>query len=132
MRSRSGNGSGAGRRTREARLGGGKGHGPLGPLETTVLRAVLACARDEAYAIPIRAEIVQRTGREVSRGAVYTTLGRLLEKGLLESRMSQPMAVRGGRSRRCYTVTAVGMAALHSTEASLVDAWGPLRPAEER
>jgi len=41
---------------------------PLGEFEQLVLLAVMRLA-DTAYAVPIRQEIEQRTGRTVTRGA---------------------------------------------------------------
>lgn len=75
--------------------------------ELVVLLA-LARLRDEAYGVTVRREIEGRGGRPVSIGAVYATLARLAEKGLVESELSAPVAVRGGRSRRYYRLTAAG------------------------
>ena len=48
----------------------------------------------EVYGVPIVDEIERRTGRSVSRAAVYVTLRRLEQKGLLSSFMSEPTAER--------------------------------------
>ena len=55
------------------------------------LYVLLAATRlgDEAYGGSIRREIEARTGRPVSIGALYTTLGRLGEKGLLTQEASE-------------------------------------------
>ena len=74
----------------------------LGEFEHLVLLAVLRVGED-AYAVPVRAEIESRAGRAVSRGALYTTLDRLEQKGLLRSRLGDPLPERGGRARRYYT-----------------------------
>jgi DNA-binding PadR family transcriptional regulator len=94
----------------------------LGEFEQIVLLAVLRLG-DEAYAIPIREEIAARTGRAVARGALYTALERLESKRCLRSRMSAPLAERGGRSRRYYSVTPAGLAAVRSTRQSLLSLW---------
>ena len=60
---------------------------------------------DEAYGAAIRREIEERTGRPVSIGAVYATLGRLTDKELVESWLSDPLPVRGGRSRKHFRLT---------------------------
>ncbi|HEY1501073.1 MAG TPA: helix-turn-helix transcriptional regulator [Acidobacteriaceae bacterium] len=83
----------------------------LGEWEQIVLLAVLRC-ESNAYGVPIRDEISLCTGREPSTGALYTTLDRLEDKGLLRSRMGTPTAERGGRARRFFTVTAQGKAAI--------------------
>ena len=82
------------------------------------LYVMLALARlgDEAYGAAIRREIEDRTQRPVSIGAIYATLGRLDDKGLLGSWASEPRPVKGGRSRKFYHLTAAGERALqHST-----------------
>jgi PadR family transcriptional regulator, regulatory protein PadR len=86
----------------------------LGEFEYAVLLSVLHLAED-AYAVPIRELIEQRTGRPVARGALYTGLERLEAKGCLKSRMGDPSEERGGKARRYYSVTAAGMKALRST-----------------
>ena len=86
----------------------------LGEFEYAVLLAVVHLDAD-AYAVPIRELIEQRTGRPISRGALYTGLDRLESKGCLKSRMGDPTEERGGKARRYYSVTAAGMKALRST-----------------
>jgi PadR family transcriptional regulator, regulatory protein PadR len=94
----------------------------LGEFEQVVLLAILRLG-DDAYAIPVREEIGARTGRSVARGALYTALERLETKGCLTSRMSEPLPERGGRSRRYYTVTATGLAALRASREALLALW---------
>jgi DNA-binding PadR family transcriptional regulator len=83
----------------------------LGEFEQVILLAILRL-RDDAYGVTIRTELADRTGRNVAPGAVYTALERLETKGLITSRMSDPTPQRGGRAKRCVTVTAAGMEAL--------------------
>lgn len=94
----------------------------LGEFEQVVLLAILRL-QDNAYAIPIREEIEAKTGRAVSRGALYTALDRLETKRCLRSRMSAPIAERGGRSRRYFTVTPAGLAALRAARHALQQLW---------
>ena len=61
------------------------------------------CGSARAYAVPVREQIESRTGRTVARGALYTTLDRLEAKGLLRSRLGDPLPERGGRPRRYFT-----------------------------
>lgn len=82
------------------------------------LYIMLALVRlgDEAYGVAIRQEIEARTGRPVSIGAVYATLGRLGDKKLVDFRISEPLPVQGGRSRKYFRLTPQGREALdHST-----------------
>jgi PadR family transcriptional regulator len=94
----------------------------LGEFEEVVLLAVLRL-EDEAYAIPIREEIRRRAHRRVARGALYTALDRLEEKGLLTSRMSDPRPERGGRSRRYFKATARALTALRASRRARLGLW---------
>jgi DNA-binding PadR family transcriptional regulator len=78
------------------------------------LYLMLAVTRlgDDAYGVTIRREIEERTGRPVSIGAVYATLGRLGDKGLVNFRESDPLPVQGGRSRKYFSLTTAGQEAL--------------------
>lgn len=94
----------------------------LGTLELATLLAV-ARLQDEAYGLAIRRDLGSRTGRDYSVGAVYTTLQRLEDKGLLTSRHSDPLPVRGGRSRRHFTLTGAGARALRDAERHAALIW---------
>ncbi len=72
-----------------------------------------------AYGAAIRRDIENNTSRQVSIGAVYATLGRLADKGLVESWSSEPLPVRGGRSRKHFRLTPTGERALRHTVAML-------------
>jgi PadR family transcriptional regulator PadR len=74
---------------------------------------------ESAYGAAIRREIEARTGRPVSIGAVYATLGRLADKELVESWMSDPLPVRGGRSRKHFRLTPEGEGSLRHTVSML-------------
>jgi DNA-binding PadR family transcriptional regulator len=84
---------------------------PLGDFEQLVLLGVLRLG-DEAYGAAIRQEIHQRSGRDVSINAVYTTLDRLEGKGLLRSAVGKPTPQRGGRRRKFYALRPAGATAL--------------------
>jgi PadR family transcriptional regulator, regulatory protein PadR len=89
----------------------------LGEFEQIVLLGILRL-EDRAYGVTIRAEIAKCTGREPSPGALYTTLDRLEEKGLVASRLGDPTPQRGGRAKRYFTVTKKGGAALSRAQQS--------------
>jgi DNA-binding PadR family transcriptional regulator len=80
----------------------------LGELEQVVLLALLRLG-GTAHGASIRAEILDRTGRSITPGAIYPTLDRLEARGLLRSRLGEPTPERGGRARRHFTVTAAGL-----------------------
>ena len=83
----------------------------LGEFEQVVLLAILRAA-DNAYGVTIRAEIEVCTGRDPSPGALYTTLDRLEEKGLVASGFGEPTPQRGGRAKRYFLVTSIGIDAI--------------------
>jgi DNA-binding PadR family transcriptional regulator len=101
---------------------------PLGEFEQLVLLAVLR-AGDGAYGTRILEEIAACGGRRVSRGALYVTLARLEEKGLLLARSGDPSPARGGRPRRYLRVSAAGLRALRASRATLLRLWAGLETA---
>ena len=76
----------------------------LGEFEHMVLLAIMRLGDGDAYAVPVRDEIVRCTGRDVSRGSIYITLDRLETKGYLKSRLADPTPERGGLSNRYYSL----------------------------
>lgn len=83
------------------------------------LYVMLAVARlgPDAYGARVRQAIEDRTGRPVSIGALYATLARLADKGMLTLRESDPEPGQRGRPRKFARLTAEGEAATrHSAE----------------
>jgi PadR family transcriptional regulator PadR len=89
----------------------------LGEFEQLVLFAVLRL--DDASGIAIHDEIETRTGRDVSPGAIYTTLGRLEERGFVSSEVLSPEPGKVGRPRKRYTLQPRGAKALREAYAGL-------------
>ena len=83
----------------------------LRDFEQIVLLAILRLG-DNAYGTAIRNEIAACTDRAPAPGALYTTLDRLEEKGLVTSKFGDPTPQRGGRAKRYVTVTATGLRAI--------------------
>jgi PadR family transcriptional regulator, regulatory protein PadR len=98
----------------------------MGEFEQLVLLAILHLDND-AYGMEVRTEIERRTGREVSYGAVYTTLDRLEQKGYVAHRMGDAAPVRGGRARKYFSVLPEGRAALRATQEVLRTMWEGVR-----
>jgi PadR family transcriptional regulator PadR len=87
----------------------------LGQFEQVVLTAVLALD-DNAYGVTIHAKVEELSRpRKVTRGAVYATLDRMEDKGLLASWLSEPTKERGGRARRHYRLEKPGRQALRES-----------------
>jgi DNA-binding PadR family transcriptional regulator len=96
--------------------------GYLGELEQMILLAVLQL-NGEAFGTHVLQELSERVGRTVSRGALYVTLDRLEEKGMLTSRLGDPTPRRGGKPKRYLTVTPVGLAALRRSRTAWMRLW---------
>jgi PadR family transcriptional regulator PadR len=103
----------------------------LSALESLLMTAILL-QHNNAYGAAIfdRAGELAKPAR-VSYGSLYPTLERLEKKGFLKSKFGDPIPERGGKSRRYFTVTAAGQAALRRSDAladkihsSLAEAWG--------
>ena len=90
----------------------------LGSLEQIVMLAVMRLGSD-AYGMTVRREIEERTGREISIGAVYATLERLEAKGYVSSFTGEPTAERGGRAKRHFKIEPAGHRVLSASQEAL-------------
>lgn len=86
----------------------------LGRFEELILLAMLRLGPG-AYGLALRREVEERTGREVSTGALYTALKRLEQRGLVSSQVGEPTAERGGRRKRHYCLEDPGVVALQNS-----------------
>jgi PadR family transcriptional regulator, regulatory protein PadR len=102
----------------------------LGTFEQAVLLALVrphTPLGKEAYGRAILKEVQHRLRREVAAGAVYATLDRLEQKGLVSSRLAPGGASRGGRPRRHYAIEPDGLRALNDARAAADRLWAGLR-----
>ena len=97
----------------------------LGEFELLVLLAALRLG-EHAHPVSMVKEIHERAGRVVQRAAVYVTLQRLEDKGLVASWLGNPSAERGGKARRHVRVTRDGKAAVREARAALQSMWAGL------
>lgn len=97
----------------------------IGEFEEIVLLTV-GILYGNAYGITIKDEIESRLEREVSVGALQTTLRRLEKKGLLTSQHGETEASRGGRPKLFFTITAYGKNTLAETRKSREKLWSAL------
>lgn len=107
----------------------------LGAVDQLVMLAILhltAAGTDEVYGVPIVDEIERRTARQLSRVAVYMALRRLEHKGLVSTRMGEPLQQRGGKARRCVRVTRSGLQALRESRLAVDQMWRGLDPRLEK
>jgi DNA-binding PadR family transcriptional regulator len=103
----------------------------LGAVEQLVLLAILhltGAGIEDVYGVPIMDEIERRTARHVTRVAVYIALRRLEHKGLVSTRMGEPVQQRGGKARRCVKVTRTGLQALRESRLAVDQMWHGLDP----
>lgn len=90
----------------------------LGEFEQIVLVALLQLGKN-AYGMAVRREIEERTGRQVSIGAVYATLERLETKRYVSSFAGDPTPERGGRAKRFFKIEQDGRRALRESQEAL-------------
>jgi PadR family transcriptional regulator PadR len=102
----------------------GKGEN-LGELEYLVVIALLRVHQsgEEAYGMAVLRELHETAGRKATIGAVYGTLDRLEEKGLVGSWKGDPDPVKGGKARRYFRVEPAGYTALAETRATMDRMW---------
>ncbi|MCR9252644.1 MAG: helix-turn-helix transcriptional regulator [bacterium] len=86
----------------------------LGEFEELVL-LIVAVLNDNAYGVNVMEEILKQTGRKVNISAVHTALDRLENKSLLSSHLGGATKTRGGRRKRFFTVTKVGLEVIQET-----------------
>jgi DNA-binding PadR family transcriptional regulator len=95
----------------------------LGQFEQLVLTAILTL-RENAYGVTIHAKVQELARpKSVALGAVYVTLDRLEDKGLVASWLSDPTPERGGRARRYYRLEALGERALEESVVTAKRIW---------
>jgi PadR family transcriptional regulator PadR len=94
----------------------------LGVFEQAVLLAVVHL-RGEGYGRTILKEVQTRLARPVTASAVYATLDRLEDKGLVASRAGRGTPARGGRAKRHFAVTGSGIRALNDSRAVAKNIW---------
>jgi PadR family transcriptional regulator PadR len=94
----------------------------LGAFEQAILLSVVRLGGD-AYGRAVLKEVQSRLKRDVSAGALYTTLDRLEKRALLRSRLEPGSVARAGRPRRFYSVTGAGARALNESRATVDKIW---------
>jgi DNA-binding PadR family transcriptional regulator len=85
----------------------------LAAFDVSCLVAVVACGAN-AYGIPIHEEVKNLVSplRSIALSAVYRTLDRLEQRGLVSSWYGEATPERGGRAKRYFRVTAAGRESL--------------------
>lgn len=97
----------------------------LGEFEELVLLAV-ASLDDNAYAVSIQAELLERVERKANVSAIHTALYRMEDKGLLESSRGGAIAKRGGKNKRLFKVTTYGFKMLRESKLVRESFWNTI------
>lgn len=90
----------------------------MGKFELAVLAAIVRL-RDDAYGRRLHSDLESRLGKTVPMGQIYVALARLEDKRLIASALGDPTAVRGGRAKRYYWLTADGERAFRAETTAL-------------
>lgn len=64
---------------------------------------------EEAYGIAVYDHINKITGKNLAVGGIYYPLERLVKQGYLKAEQGEPTPVRGGKSKRYYRLTELGI-----------------------
>ena len=83
----------------------------IGEFEEIVL-LITAILHEEAYAVKVMEEIKSQTDRKANISGVHTAMDRLEKKGYLQSYMGGATTERGGRRKRFFKVTNLGVQVL--------------------
>jgi len=94
----------------------------LGEFEQFLLLSILKLDNN-AYGSAIRQLLAVTIDRDVTIGALYTTLERLEKKGLIESHIGEVTPERGGRAKKYFKVAAKGQHALKRSKGALNAMW---------
>lgn len=96
--------------------------GTAQPLQAAAFHILLALADADRHGYAIMQEVAERTGgrTRLNPGTLYTTIGRLLEQGLIEELRQRP-AGRDDERRRYYRLTPDGRRAAQQELARLGD-----------
>ncbi|TWX51127.1 PadR family transcriptional regulator [Colwellia hornerae] len=97
----------------------------LGEFEHLVLLSVMHLGED-AYGVTVRRHLKNTIDRDVSIGALYSTVERLEKKGLITSKKGEAKAERGGKAKRYFKLTSDGITNLKYTKDKLELMWEKL------
>ncbi|MFT4738093.1 MAG: PadR family transcriptional regulator PadR [Cyclobacteriaceae bacterium] len=96
--------------------------GYLGEFEELVLLTIANLGK-EAYGLALLRDINERAKRNLSIGAMHSTLTRLEEKGHITSYLGEPTHERGGRRKRFFELTANAITALNDMKSLRDELW---------
>lgn len=80
----------------------------LTKLEENVLLAILKL-HNNAYIVTIKLSLEKFLGKDISFGALYLSLNRLIREGYLRTEIGEAVAQKGGRAKKYYRLTKTGV-----------------------
>jgi DNA-binding PadR family transcriptional regulator len=88
--------------------------------------------RDNAYGVEILKYVSEKTGTEWSIGSIYVPLDRLARLGFVESSLGESTAKRGGKRKRYFHITRLGMETLKENKRIQDEMWSEMpKPATQ-
>jgi PadR family transcriptional regulator PadR len=94
----------------------------LGDLEFLVMLALIRLG-EEAYGVTIGREIELHGKRPAALGSVYAVLDRLERRGWVRSELGEATPERGGRAKRHFHITPLGLKEVKSAQQVLIGMW---------
>ena len=94
----------------------------LSRADEILLLAILRL-KEDAYAVTIVKEVEERTGKTLTFGSLWVSLDVLYKRGLVDKRMDDPSAKRGGRPRIYYSLTPAGVETLEKVSEFQKEIW---------
>ncbi len=82
--------------------------------------------RENAYGVTIRNQINEATGKTWAYGALFVMLCRLEKKGYLTSHFADPSSQRGGKSKRIFKLSSLGVKALREIRKVQISVWSEI------
>ncbi len=79
--------------------------------------------KDEAYLVAIRERINRLLEQDLTIGAIHIPLTKLEKAGLITSTFGEATPIRGGRRKRIYTITAIGLELLKEYKKKQDNLW---------
>ena len=95
----------------------------IGDFEENLMLIAGILGEEEAYAFRISKAFEERTGRSISIGSVHSTLDRLETKGFVKSKLKNSTSQRGERTKRIFSITALGKRVLTESMEFKMELW---------
>ena len=81
---------------------------------------------DRAYGVEILRYVSEKTGTDWSIGSIYVPLDRLARMGYIESYQGEPTQKRGGKRKRFFKITQLGLKTLKENKRVQDEMWSEM------